>query len=86
MIQVLPAEALSVDCRDRWQSIRQVAKVERTRTFKKKGKWVAETETAWLITSLSAQQALPEALLGYNRQHCRIENNLHRNKIPWGGG
>jgi len=38
------------------------------------------TETAWLITSLSAQQASPEVLLGYNRQHWRIENNLHRNK------
>jgi len=41
---------------------------------------VIENETAWLITSLSADEALPQALLGYNRQHWRIENNLHRNK------
>jgi predicted transposase YbfD/YdcC len=32
------------------------------------------------MTSLSAQEASPEALLGYNRQHWRIESNLHRNK------
>jgi hypothetical protein len=40
-----------------------------SRDIKKKGKWVAENETVWLITSLLAQQASPQALLGYNRQH-----------------
>jgi hypothetical protein len=62
-IHVLPAEALSVECRDAWQSIRQIDKVERIRHIKKKGKWAAETETAWLITSLPAQQVSPETLL-----------------------
>jgi hypothetical protein len=36
--------------------------------------------TAWLITSLTATEASPKALLSYNRDHGRIENNLHRNK------
>jgi predicted transposase YbfD/YdcC len=79
-IHVLPAEALSIECRDVWKSIRQIAKVERIRNIKKKGRWAAEAETAWLITSLPAQQASPEVLLEYNRQHWRIENNLPRNK------
>lgn len=41
---------------------------------------MAESETAWLITSLSAEEASPQTLLNLNRQHWRIENNLHRNK------
>jgi hypothetical protein len=57
-----------------------IAKLERTRAFTKKGKHVIENETAWLITSLSADAASPQDLLGFNRQHWRIENNLHRNK------
>jgi len=36
-IHVLPAEALSVECRDVWKSIRQIAKAERIRHIKKKG-------------------------------------------------
>jgi hypothetical protein len=35
-IHVLPAEALSVECRDVWKSIRQIAKAERIRHIKKK--------------------------------------------------
>jgi predicted transposase YbfD/YdcC len=54
--------------------------VERRREVKRKGQWVSETETAWLITSLTATAASPHALLIYNRDHWRIENNLHRNK------
>jgi predicted transposase YbfD/YdcC len=79
VIHVLPVEAMGL-CRNEWPSVRQIAKVERSRQIKKKGKWVVENETAWLITSLSAKEASPQALLGYNRQHWRIENNLHRNK------
>lgn len=80
MITVLPVEALSDDCRAAWPSVGQIAKVERCRELKKKGKWIIENETAWLITSLSADTASPQALLGHNRQHWRIENNLHRTK------
>jgi predicted transposase YbfD/YdcC len=80
VIYVLPCEALSEDSRKAWPSIRQIAKIERSRHIKKKGKWVDESETAWLISSLTSAEASPEALLGYNRQHWRIENNLHRNK------
>ena len=76
----MPAEALSAFCRLAWPSVRQIARVDRTREFTKKGKRVIENETAWLITSLSADEASPQALLSYNRQHWRIENNLHRNK------
>lgn len=76
---MLPVAALG-PCRHEWPSVRQIAKIERVRQIKKKGKWVVEHETAWLITSLSADEASPQALLGYNRQHWRIENNLHRNK------
>lgn len=80
VIHVLPHEALSEECRQAWPSIRQIAKVERLRHVKKKGRWVEESETAWLIASLPSTEASPDVLLGYNRQHWRIENNLHRNK------
>lgn len=79
-INVLPCEALSEEERKAWPSICQIAKVERLRLVKKKGKWIDESETAWLITSLPSTEASPDVLLGYNRQHWRIENNLHRNK------
>jgi predicted transposase YbfD/YdcC len=75
---VLPAEALGPH--PEWPSIAQIAKVERRREVKRKGRWVSEHETAWLITSLTAAEASPQALLTYNRDHWRIENNLHRNK------
>jgi predicted transposase YbfD/YdcC len=75
---VLPAEALGPH--SEWPSIAQIAKVERRREVKRKGQWVSENETAWLITSLTATEASPKALLTYNRDHWRIENNLHRNK------
>ena len=41
---------------------------------------MTENETAWLITSLPAEEASPQTLLNLNRRHWRIENNLHRNK------
>ena len=75
---MLPAEALGLH--PDWPSIAQIAKVERKRQVKRKGQWVSESETAWLITSLTAAEASPQALLTYNRDHWRIENNLHRNK------
>jgi predicted transposase YbfD/YdcC len=75
---VLPAEALGPH--PEWPTLAQIAKVERRREVKRKSRWVSETETAWLITSLTATTASPQALLIYNRDHWRIENNLHRNK------
>jgi predicted transposase YbfD/YdcC len=75
---VLPAAALGPH--EAWPSIAQIAKVERHREVKRRGQWVSEHETAWLITSLTATAVSPQALLLYNRYHWRIENNLHRNK------
>ena len=75
---MLPAEALGPH--EEWPSIAQIAKVERHREVKRKGQWVSEHDIAWLITSLTATAASPQALLIYNRGHWGIENNLHRNK------
>lgn len=59
----------------------QIARVQRFRQIKKGGIWQPPTlETAWLITSLSPDEATPKALLTYNREHWSIENKLHRNK------
>ena len=75
---MLPVEAIGKI--KGWPSIRQIARVQRQRAVKRKGAWVAENETAWLITSLSAARASPQDLLAFNRSHWAIENNLHRNK------
>lgn len=53
----------------------QVARVERTRQQVTSGK--VHTEVAYLITSLSPEQASPERLLALNRGHWEIENRLH---------
>lgn len=65
--------------------VRQVAKVIRTRTvtaWKSDGKKRARvtatsTETAYLVTSLSAREAAPEHIAAYIRSHWGIENQVH---------
>ena len=64
---------------------RQVAKVTRTRTvtaWKSDGKrrtrvTRASTETAYLVTSLSAREAGPVHIAAYARGHWSIENQVH---------
>ena len=63
-----------------WPSVKQIARVHRFRQVKRKGLWVDEHETAWLITSLSPDQATPADILRFNRKHWSIENLLHRTK------
>lgn len=71
--------------RDRFPHARQVARIQRktTRTTRqRKGKrWVRKTvktsETAYIITSLTAREAAPEHLAAYVRGHWGIENKVH---------
>ena len=64
----------------------QVARVIRTRTvtcWKHNGKkrtrvTETHTETAYLITSLTAREAAPEHIAAYARGHWGIENEVHR--------
>ena len=77
-IAILPASALSKYMRDRWPSIKSIAKVERKREYMRGGE-VTRTggETVWLISSLKNPD--PEKLLIRNRGHWRIEI-MHRDK------
>ena len=52
---------------------KQVARIERVRFLKDK----TETETSYIITSLSPAKASPKRLLALNRGHWQIENRLH---------
>lgn len=71
--------------RDRFPHARQVARIQRkvTRTARtRKGKRRIRTqkrtsETAYIITSLSAREAAPEHLAAYIRCHWTIENKVH---------
>lgn len=79
-IDVLPAAALGDDANE-WAGLRQIARIRRFRQVKAGGVWQEPTlETAWIISSLAPEEASPQTLLTYNREHWRIENNLHRNK------
>lgn len=59
----------------KWPGAKQIVKLERTATFKKSGK--RRHEVSYAITSLSSQQASPEALFAIARGHWSIENRLH---------
>jgi Transposase DDE domain len=56
-----------------WPGAAQVARIERTREIGGK----VSTETAYIITSLTAAEAGPERLLELSRTHWAIENRLH---------
>ena len=77
-IAILPASAFGKYMRDRWPSIKSIAKVERKREYMRGGE-VTRTggETVWLISSLKNPD--PERLLIRNRGHWRIEI-MHRDK------
>ncbi len=56
-----------------WPGAAQVARIERTREIGGK----VSTETAYIVTSLTAAEAGPERLLELSRTHWAIENRLH---------
>jgi predicted transposase YbfD/YdcC len=56
-----------------WPGAAQVARIERIREISGK----TSTETAYIITSLTAAEAGPERLLQLSRSHWNIENRLH---------
>ncbi len=56
-----------------WPAAAQVARIERTREVGGK----VSTETAYIVTSLTAAEAGPERLLDLTRTHWAIENRLH---------
>jgi hypothetical protein len=74
---VLPAEAAGIQ--GEWPTVRQICRVIRSRQVKKNGEWQKpQHEVVYLVSSLPAA-ASPQALLGVNRDHWRIEI-MHRNK------
>ena len=56
-----------------WPGLAQIARIRRTREIAGK----ASRETVYIVTSLTRDMASPAALLALNRQHWRIENDLH---------
>ena len=56
-----------------WPGTAQVARIERTREIGGK----VSTETAYIVTSLTAAEASPGRLLDLSRSHWAIENRLH---------
>lgn len=71
-IQVVPAPDR---LKKSWAGLTQIGCIHRTRKDIKTGK--KSFETAYFITSLKKG---PKTLLKLNRDHWKIENNLHRNK------
>ena len=62
-----------------WPTVRQICRVIRSRQVKKNAEWQKpQHEVVYLVSSLPAA-ASPQALLGVNRDHWRIEI-MHRNK------
>lgn len=61
-----------------WPGLKQWGRITRTRTKISTGK--VTQEIVYIITSLGESQATPAELLAHNRNHWRIENNLHRTK------
>jgi hypothetical protein len=62
VIDVLPATVAGID--PDWPTVNQVCRVTRWRQRKENGKWQQlQTEIVYLITSLTACQASPKALL-----------------------
>jgi predicted transposase YbfD/YdcC len=74
-IEVLPAIAAGIE-KD-WPSVQHICRVTRFRQGKKNGEWKdPKEEVVYLIASLEAGEAAPEALLCANRGHCGIEISI----------
>lgn len=77
-IEVLPAKAAGIE--KEWPTVESICRVTRFRQGKKNGEWKnPEKEVVYLIASLPASEAAPEALLSANRGHWGVEI-MHRNK------
>lgn len=77
-VELLPADALSERMRSKWSTVRSIMRITRNRDTVRAGKIVdRQTETVYLITSLSQQD--PERILRLNRHHWKIET-MHRDK------
>ena len=75
---MLPAEAAGIG--EDWPTVKHICRVRRSRQGQKRGAWKPpEEEVVYLIASLRAAEAAPEALLRVNREHWGIEI-MHRNK------
>ena len=75
---MLPAEAAGIE--EDWPTVKQICRVRRSRQARKRGaRKQPEEEVVYLIASLRAAEAAPEALLRVNRGHWSIEI-MHRNK------
>ena len=75
---MLPAEAAGIG--EDWPTVKHICRVRRTRQRKTRGAWKPpEQEVVYLISSLRAAEAAPEALLRVNREHWGIEI-MHRDK------
>ncbi len=74
---MLPAQAAGIT--QDWPTVSQICRVTRSRQRRVKGVWQEQQETAYLITSLTKDEAAPEYLLNLNRKHWGIEI-MHRNK------
>ena len=78
VIEALPAEAAGIG--DEWPTVSQICRVTRSRRRKVGGTWQApREEIIYLITSLTACDAAPKALLQINRDHWGVEI-MHRDK------
>jgi len=60
-----------------WSDLAQVCRITRQRIVLGKGGCKESTETVYAITSLTAEEAGAERLLGLSRDHWGIENTLH---------
>jgi predicted transposase YbfD/YdcC len=60
-----------------WPGLRQVCRVERRRTVRRRGQVREQTEVTYAITSLPPERADAAALLASLRGHWSIENRLH---------
>ena len=74
---MLPAQA--ADITQEWPTVSQICRVTRSHQRRVKGVWQEQQEAAYLITSLTKDEASPEYLLNLNRKHWGIEI-MHRNK------
>jgi predicted transposase YbfD/YdcC len=60
-----------------WRHIKQICRITRDRSVKKRDGWKRKITVTYLITSLTEKEANPRKMLEINRGHCSIENGLH---------
>ena len=60
-----------------WPHLRQVGRVERRRTVRRRGQPHTEVEVTYAVTSLRPERATAALLLAHLRRHWGIEHRLH---------